>query len=347
MTVLAFFIILIVLILAHELGHFFTAKLSGVKVEEFGVFLPPRVYGKKIGETIYSINAIPLGGFNRLSGEEDPKAERSLAGKSIPVRLLVLGAGSLMNLILPLLLLAIAFMVPHLETIDTVVVEDVAAGSPAAQAGMMPGDTILTINGMQITTVNEYSNEASQNLGKAITVTFRGSDGVVKEATLTPRANPPQGQGATGVTLAPGTDRVSFPFWEAIPKGAVRYWDILVLFVNGIRQTVQGTVPFDVTGPVGIAQVVGEIAKTGISNLLQLAAIISINLGIVNIFPIPGFDGGRIAFVLLEWVRGGKRVSPQTERLVHGIGFLLLMALMILVTYRDIVRLIHGQTPLG
>lgn len=346
-TLISFFIILIVLIFAHELGHFVTAKLSGVKVEEFGIFLPPRVWGKKIGETIYSINAIPLGGFNKLSGEEDPKAERSLAGKSIPVRLLVLGAGSLMNLILPIILLAIAFMVPHLETIDTVVIEEVAANSPAAQAGMASGDTILTINGMQVTTVDEYSNVISQNLGKQVIVTFKSNDGVSKEATLTPRVNPPQGQGATGVALGPGTARVSSPFWEAIPEGAVRYWDILVLFVNGIRQTVQGTVPFEVTGPVGIAQVVGEVAKTGISNLLQLAAIISINLGIVNIFPIPGLDGGRIVFVLLEWVRRGKRVSPQTERLVHSIGFLLLMALIILVTYRDIVRLIHGQNPLG
>jgi len=223
----------------------------------------------------------------------------------------------------------------------------VAAGSPAAEAGMIPGDTILTINGMQITTVDDYSNVVSQNLGKPVTVTSTESDGTVTEATLTPRANPPQGQGATGVALGPGTDRVSAPFWEAIPKGAVRYWDILVLFVNGIRQTVQGTVPFEVTGPVGIAQVVGEVAKTGISNLLQLAAIISINLGIVNIFPIPSLDGGRIVFVLLEWVRHGKRVSPQTERLVHSIGFLLLMALIILVTYHDIVRLIRGQTPLG
>ena len=346
-TIVSFFIVLIVLIVAHELGHFVTAKLSGVKVEEFGIFLPPRIWGKKIGETIYSINAIPLGGFNKLSGEEDPKVERSLAGKSIPVRLLVLGAGSLMNLLLPLVLLSIAFMVPHLEAINTVVVEEVAPDSPASQAGILPGDTILSINDVPLTTVDEYSNTISQNLGKQVTVKFEGTDGTVKEATLTPRVSPPPGQGATGVALAQGTTRKSLPFWEAIPKGAARYWDVLALLVDGIRQTVRGTVPFEVTGPVGIAQIVGEVARTGISNLLQLAAFISVNLGIVNIFPIPGLDGGRIVFVLLEWVRRGKRVSAQTERLVHAIGFVLLMALIILVTYRDILRLIRGQTPLG
>jgi len=352
MTILAFFIILIVLILAHELGHFVTAKMSGVKVEEFGIFLPPRIYGKKIGETIYSINAIPLGGFNRLSGEEDPKAERSLSGKSKPIRLLVLGAGSLMNLILPLLLLVIAFTLPHQVEVpnpDTdpgqVLVVSVSDGSPAKLAGIQPGDILLKINGVEISTASQCQQEINANLGKETTITIdRGN--VPFEVNLIPRTQPVPGQGPIGVGLTV-VKLESTPFWQAIPQGAARYWNILVLFVNGIRETVQGTVPFDVTGPVGIAQVVGEVAKTGMSNLLQLAAIISINLGIVNIFPIPGLDGGRVAFVLLEWVRRGKRVSPQTERLVHGIGFLLLMALIILVTYHDIMRIIHGQSPLG
>jgi len=377
-TLVSFFAVLIVLILAHELGHFVTAKLSGVKVEEFGIFMPPRIisfkagetwtftilqksyhvkpprfFRSKGGETVYSLNAIPLGGFNKLSGEEDPKAERSLAGKSIPVRLLVLGAGSLMNLLLPLLLLAIAFMVPHqVEVADPlagkgdVLVQVVSTDSPAAQAGIKAGDIIISINGISISNVNGYKQQVEANLGKQITVVVKHSGNRMETVHLTPRAQVTAGQGATGVALtAVVTESASF--WRAIPDGFIRYGDILALFVDGIRQTVQGTVPFEVTGPVGIARVVGEVARTGISNLLQLAAIISINLGIVNLFPIPGLDGGRIVFVLLEWVRRGKRVSPQTERLVHAIGFILLMALILLVTYRDIVRLISGQNPLG
>ena len=117
-TLVSFFIMLIVVILAHELGHFFTAKISKVRVEEFGIFLPPRLFSFKKGETTYSLNAIPLGGFNKLAGEEDPKVPASLASKSIPIRLLVLSAGSLMNILLPVILLAVAFMIPHLESVN-------------------------------------------------------------------------------------------------------------------------------------------------------------------------------------------------------------------------------------
>jgi regulator of sigma E protease len=284
----------------------------------------------------------------KLLGEEDPKAAGSLAGKSIPVRLMTLGAGSLMNLLLPFVLLSIAFMLPH-QTVagdifkddGEVIVVEIAPNSPASEAGIKVNDTILSVNGERILNVGDYERLVDENLGKEITITIKHSDATTAEVILIPREQPPEGEGATGIAITTVITQ-SYPFWQAIPRGAAYYWDILALLKDSIVQSIKGTIPFEVTGPVGIAQVVGEVARTGISNLLILTSLISINLGIVNIFPIPAFDGGRIVFVLLEWLRHGKRVSPKTERLVHTIGFLILLALMLLITYRDIVRIVSG-----
>jgi len=347
-TLVSFFLILIILILAHELGHFFTAKLFKVRVEEFGIFLPPRIFSFKKGETVYSMNAIPLGGFNKLAGEEDPNVPGSLAGKSIPVRLIVLSAGSIMNILLPIVLLSIAFMIPHLESVSVnstdkgqVFVMEVVANSPAAKAGIKVNDIILDAKGEPVQNVNGYENIILSNLGTEITVTVKHYDGSIAEVKLTPQVNAPASQGATGVAITNAV-RKSDPFWVAIPNGAKSYWNMIVLFVSGIVGMIKGSVPVNLTGPVGLAQLTGEIVKTGIANLLSFAAVISLNLGIINIFPIPAMDGGRIVFVLLEWVRRGKRVSPKTEAMVHSIGFMLLMLLFIVISYHDILRIIQG-----
>jgi regulator of sigma E protease len=347
-TLVSFFLILIILILAHELGHFFTAKFFKVRVEEFGIFLPPRIFSFKKGETVYSMNAIPLGGFNKLAGEEDPNVPGSLAGKSIPVRLIVLSAGSIMNILLPIVLLSIAFMIPHLESVSVnstdkgqVFVMEVVANSPAAKAGIKVNDIILDAKGEPVQNVNGYENIILSNLGTEITVTVKHYDGSIAEVKLTPQVNAPASQGATGVAITNAV-RKSDPFWVAIPNGAKSYWNMIVLFVSGIVGMIKGSVPVNLTGPVGLAQLTGEIVKTGIANLLSFAAVISLNLGIINIFPIPAMDGGRIVFVLLEWVRRGKRVSPKTEAMVHSIGFMLLMLLFIVISYHDILRIIQG-----
>jgi regulator of sigma E protease len=351
-TLVSFFLLLIVLILAHELGHFFTAKLFKVKVEEFGIFLPPRIFSFKKGETVYSLNAVPLGGFNKLAGEEDPKVPGSLAGKSIPVRLLVLSAGSLMNIILPLILLSIAYMIPHFASVNNiqtdngeVLVLEVVANSPSAKAGIKVNDIIINADGEPILNVGDYERIIKANLGEEITVNIKHPDSRTEEVKITPQANSPASQGATGVAITTVV-RESSPFWKAIPQGAVSYWNMILLFKDGIVGMIKGTVPIEVTGPVGMAQMTGEIIKTGFANLLMFAAVISLNLGILNIFPIPAMDGGRIVFVLLEWVRRGKRVSPKTEGMIHTIGFILLMIVFVIIAYKDILRIISG-TSLG
>jgi len=344
---------LIVLVLVHELGHFFTAKAMKVRVEEFGLFYPPRLWGFKYGETLYSINAIPIGGFCKMAGEEDPKVPGSLAGKSRKARALILSAGAIMNLILPLVLLSIAFMVPHTEVTAPSLVASVSPGSPAQQAGILAGDTILSINNHTVTSPNDLSRYVQINLGSKVTMVVQHADGTPQTVSLVPRWNPPAGQGAIGVewnvdaiTAQQVVSTKSYPFWRAIPLGFNDCIQTFILFKNGIVGIIIGTAPATFLGPVGVAQLTGEIAKAGISPLLEFAAAFSINLGILNLFPLPALDGGHIFFVFLEWVRRGKRVSPKTENMVHLIGFALLLALIVFFTYGDIARIIGGGSVL-
>ena len=342
---LSFLAVIVVLVLAHEIGHFVTAKAKGVTVQEFGLFLPPRLFSIKRGETIYSINAIPLGGFVKMAGEEDPTAPGSLASKSIGTRLLVLSSGAIMNLLLPVFLFSIAFMVPHDTLKGLVVVEDVAPNSPASAAGVRPGDTILSLNNQPVDSSIDIHRSIDLNLGRQITLLVRHVDGAEETVRLTPRWKPPEDQGAVGVLLRNSEAtivRKSEPFWRAIPMGVTASIETFVLFKNGIVSMIIGTIPAQVTGPVGIAQIAGEVARIGFSPLLEFAAFLSINLGIINIFPLPALDGGRIAFVLLEWLRRGKRISVKAETRVHAIGFVLLMAFFLAVTYKDILRIING-----
>ena len=347
LTAVSFVGVLLVLVLAHEFGHFITAKLSGVTIQEFGIGFPPRLLSFKRGETIYSLNAIPLGGFTKLLGEEDPTLAGSLASKSIPIRFLVLGAGSLMNILLPIFLFSTAFMIPHDTLLETVQVEEVAPNSPAQSAGIEAGDTVLEINNRPIENRSDVGYIIHLNLGSEVNILLQKADLSQEEVSVKPRWNPPQGEGAIGIVIM-GTDSVvvreSCPIWEAVPSGIRHCWEILILFRNEvISWFVRGTAP-QLTGPVGIAELTGQVAKAGLSPLLEFAALISINLAIINLFPFPGLDGGRLVFVALEWVRRGKRISPKKEGLVHLIGFIVLILLIVAISYYDITRIVQGES---
>jgi regulator of sigma E protease len=337
--------ILVGLILAHEFGHFITAKAFRVEVKEFGVGFPPRILGRKWGETIYSLNAIPLGGFTKLAGEEDPNTPRSLASKPTGIRLLVLSAGSLMNFLAPLALFTIAFMVPHNVVMGKVVVEEVAPNSPAAIAGIKNEDTILSLNDEPINNTGDLQRYIQLNLGRETMIAVEHIDATIESFRLVPRWRPPEGQGAIGVTVKTidaNTVRQSEPFWRATPLGVSTCVETFVLFKNGMLSMITGASPPEVRGPVGIAEMTGEVARAGLSPLLEFAAFLSINLGLINIFPLPALDGGRIAFVLLEKARGGKRIPPRTEGLIHLIGFALLIGVIAAITYNDITRIVSG-----
>lgn len=349
LTIVSFIIVLAVLILAHEFGHFITARLTGVKVEEFGIGFPPRIFSFKRGDTVYSLNAVPLGGFTKMLGEEDPTLQDSLASKSIATRVLVLSAGSVMNILLPILLFMIAFMIPHDMLLEKVKIQEVAPDSPAQSAGIEPGDTILEINGRVVKNRGDVGYLIHLNLGSEVNILLQKADLTAREVTAKPRWNPPEGQGSIGIVIA-GADstivRESSPVWKALPSSVIHCWEILVLFRNEvIGWFIKGSTSV-VGGPIAIAQMTGEFARAGIVPLLEFAALISINLAIINLFPFPGLDGGRLVFVALEWVRRGKRISPQKEGIVHLVGFVMLLLLIAVISYYDIMRIIHGESLL-
>jgi len=343
LDILSVILIIVLLILAHEFGHFLTAKLSGVKVEEFGLGYPPRLAAFRVGETVYSLNLLPLGGFVRLLGEEDPTNPRSLAGKPIPIRTLVLISGAAMNILVPIFLFAASFMLPQETAVGRVVLQEVASGSPAQQAGLVPGDQIVQAGGHDIYNSADLIYRIQLHLGSPLELLVQ-REGQPLKVTVVPRWRPPPEQGAVGITVStedPQVRKVSYPFWRALPMGAGALVDTLKLFRNEIwGGFIRRTAP-QVGGPIAVFQIAGEVAQAGPGPLLAFAAFLSINLAIINLFPLPGLDGGRLAFVLLEAVRR-KRISPRREALVHLIGMALLICLLLVVSYYDLMR-VMGQ----
>ena len=382
------------LIFIHELGHFATAKWFGIKVTEFGFGFPPRIFGVRYGDTVYSLNWIPLGGFVRMVGEEDPSHPRSFAGQAIWKRAVVLVSGSVMNLAFPIAVFAILFTLPHDTVVGTVTITGVSPDSPAQKAGLRPGDTVLEVEGKRVANHIELVQAVMSRLGRPTEFTIRRGLIVtglafspelapVEQVTIVPRLRPPEHvvveevtdpatemslreaqnvnpdaqvgdrirQGAIGVIVGTANPKVvkrSFPVWDSVPMAVGRAWDVLALTQAGLSQWARGGPDPGITGPVGIAQVTGEIAEEipniGFSPLFEFVALLSISLGIVNLLPIPALDGGRLLFVVIEWVRRGKRISPQREGLVHMVGFALLIGFIVLMSYRDVVRIIAGES---
>ena len=344
-TLVAFAFVLAIVTLSHEAGHFFTARLFGVKVNEFGLGYPPRLFAKKgKGGTEYSINLLPLGGFVKLAGEEDPNVENSLASKSHAKRIIVLAAGAFVNALLPIILFTVAYALPHDVSTGQIQVLAVSPGSPAESAGIVVGDVILSFNGRQLDNNAELGRDIFLDLGKTVPMQIQKADGTVVTVTVTPRWNPPSGQGSVGLqtqTANVVTTRVHDNLFTSVSSGFRETGETMVLFKNSILSLVFGA-PAQFSGPVGIAQMTGEVARAGFGPLLEFTAFLSLNLAILNILPIPALDGGRIAFVVVEWARRGKRIDPKTEGKIHFIGFVLLIGLIILVTFQDIVRIAGG-----
>jgi regulator of sigma E protease len=354
-----FIVILVGLVMAHELGHFLTAKAFRVRVHEFGVGFPPRIWGKRFGETEYTVNWLPIGGFVRLEGEEDPTGPRSLASRPRWQRLIVLGSGAAVNLVLPVFLFSAALMIPHEEAEGRAVIQEVVAGSPAAEAGLQDGDVIIAIGGRDAKNVPEASRLVRLHRGTTVEVTVR-RDGEVLAVPVYARWAAPAGQGPTGITIAPVavnpvdgrpfTTTVAVPPWEAVPQGVRMTFDTLVLARNEIVGWFKGGGGPQFAGPVGIAQTTGEVARSAdtrvgaISPLLELAALLSINLGVLNLLPLPMLDGGRMFFVFVEILRGGKRIAPEREALVHLAGLVLFIVLALVVTFADISRIASGES---
>lgn len=356
-TILPFFGILIVLVVVHEFGHYITAKLSGVKVLEAGLGYPPRVWGFTYRGTLYSVNLLPLGGFVRLLGEEDPTDPQSLAAKPRRVRLMVLFAGAFMNFLLPILLFAIAFMIPRDVAVGPTQIAAVLPGSPAAQAGLQPGDYLLEINGQRVRNPDDLSREIRLNMGGTVDMTVRRppagnlGDTTTGEVLTVPVESRFRKNGPTGIriqmTALDHIESESYPPWEALPKGWTTTLETLTLARNEVVTWINGDSSPEFAGPVGIAQTTGQIVdEAGWRSVLEFTALLSINLAIINILPLPMLDGGRIAFVLLEIARRGKRIAPEREALVHFVGLAVMLSLTVVITYFDVVRVFRGESLL-
>jgi len=345
-TILAFLFVFSVVIFVHELGHFAVAKLSGARVHEFGFGYPPRLLRiARRGDTEYTINAIPIGGFVRVAGDDAPDDPRSMARRSVWTRAAFLLAGPVMNVVLAVVLFAVSFMMGVLQPIGEpgAGIYDVAAGSPAALAGLRLGDVVLTVNGQPIDSPEALQNAVNAHLDEQVTLSVR-RDGAAQPQTvrLVPRSVHPDDEGAMGVRTGPPLARVAYPPLQSLWLGVQRAIDTVLLMVGGLLAMVFGHAPLDLAGPIGIAQATGEVVRSGFVQVIEWTAFLSVNLFIINLLPIPALDGGRLAFIGLEIVRGGRRVDPQKEGLVHMIGIVALLALFLVVSYFDVTRLLQG-----
>ena len=352
-TILIFTAVLSLLVFVHEFGHFITAKKSGVRVDEFGFGFPPRIAGIKKGETIYSINWIPLGGFVKIKGEsgEQSRDKDSFANKSALTRGLILTAGVIMNVVLAWFLLSIGYVIGMPQVIEDlsaqarvtdpkIQIVQVLKGSPADKAGFETGDAVVALGGMAIASPDDIRAFTETREGVPISVTLRRKDETI-EKEVTPAIIKETGKPGMGVALVK-TGFVSYPLWLAPVQGAVATWafskEILGAFFGLIRDLfVQQKVSVEFSGPVGIAILTSEVAKLGIRYLLQFTALLSLNLAIINILPFPALDGGRLLFLVVEQFRG-KAMSRRIEAAAHNIGFALLMVLVIFVTFRDVAK---------
>ncbi len=355
--VIIFILVLGIIILAHEWGHFIAAKRSGLIVEEFGFGFPPKIFSIKRGGTIYSLNLLPLGGFVKILGEDGSQKENinSFSSKSVGIRSLVTVSGVLMNFLLAVFLLIIGFNIGLPQIIDkdnelaakNIEIQIIAVnnGSPAETAGIKMGDVIksLTIDGKN-TTINEVlalQEAIENNKGKELVMSIeRGSEKL--DITAVPRINPPEGEGPLGVALAK-TGIISYSWhesvWLGIKSAFLITWEIIKGFANLFKNLLfQGRIPQELSGPVGIAVLTNQAANLGFIYLLQLVAIVSLNLVILNLLPFPALDGGRLLFLAIEKIKGSK-VNPKIENAFHSIGLVLILVLFVLLTYRDILRL--------
>lgn len=352
LSIITFLIVLSILVLVHEAGHYWAARRAGILVEEFGFGLPPRVFGKKIGETLYSLNLLPFGGFVRLHGENldedvtDPK--RAFLHKSKKVRTSIILAGVFMNFLLGIVAFAITYSflgIPK-ETNNVRVVE-VSKDSPAEAAGFKSEDVIRIVNGTEVKANKEFISIIEANKGKEVVIAYEreGIEGM-NLVRVTPRQNQPENEGSLGVLIS--TSEIYFPpIWQRPFYGVYYgfkdtfYWTGTIL--TGMKSLVvdasQGKVSSDIAGPVGIYALTSQAASYGILTLINFVGVLSVNLAVLNVLPFPALDGGRLLFIVIESIFG-RRVVPKIEAAIHTVGIIILLTLILAITAKDIQRLV-------
>jgi len=360
LTIIIFVLALGLLVLVHELGHFVSAKKIGVKVEEFGFGFPPRIFSFKKGETIYSINLFPIGGFVRLFGEErglkKTKSKRAFYNKPIWQRAVILVMGVVMNLLIAVLFFSIAngIGVPvvvkdgsglEYKNVQVQIME-VAEASPAEKAGIRLGDSITGLvyknEKVQVKEVEDIQDFIVMHLGKEITFEIKRGKEII-EKSVVPRISPPENEGAVGIAMAK-VGIIKFPWysaiWEAIKTIGQLIYALVIFFYDLIKTLlIEGSIIKGVGGPVAIFVYTSVFAKLGLIYVLRFIAILSVSLAVLNAVPFPALDGGRLLFLGIEKIKGSP-INIKTERIANTIGFLLLIIFMIALVVKDINKFI-------
>ncbi|HEY8361340.1 MAG TPA: RIP metalloprotease RseP [Tissierellaceae bacterium] len=330
LTAISAIFVFLTVILIHEFGHFVVAKLVGIKVNEFSIGMGPKIIQKKKGETNYTIRLLPIGGYVRMEGEDEASSDPRSFNNFPPLsRIAVVAAGAIMNFIFAIIvLIVVSFGVGSPGT----TIEKTIPDSPAEVAGLMPGDKIVEINNIEIDSWQKISDTISisnPNEEMKIVIDRNG-----KEITFS--LLPTTEEGRTKIGIVPKYERSII---SAVKSGIENTLLILRLMFEFLGMLFRGQAKLEyLSGPVGIIHEVGEAAKSGIYDLLFLLGFININLGVMNLLPIPALDGSRIVFLLIELIRG-KPLDPEKEGFIHLIGFIFLISLMLLITYKDIIKL--------
>ncbi len=351
MIIVIFLIIFSVLVAVHELGHFWMAKKAGMEVQEFGFGIPPRLFGRKWKGTLWSINALPIGGFVRVNGADTVKVDAeqkkdplNYHSKSWWQKFRFIMAGVFMNFVLAALLLAIGYsfgMQPVWGTsmfeknihTDGLLVSEILPESTAKES-LQKDDLILKVNGEVVSDSEFFKKTLSENVNQSVSLEISRS-GTAQEVQV-----PVNAEGKLGIAfgLSQRLDTVKLPVWKAVGVGIYQVGEISLATFKALgdmilKQSIEG-----VAGPVGLVKITGEVAKQGVIPLLQFMAILSISLGVLNMLPFPALDGGRALFLIIEGIIR-RPISPKFEMVVHAIGFALLLLLMIVVTIGDIQKL--------
>lgn len=355
LTIITFFIILSILVIIHELGHFIAAKKNNVFVEEFGFGLPPRIFGIKHGETLYSLNLLPFGGFVKVLGEEEHELDkkklppelqkRTFVSKSAGVKILILTAGVAANFILGWGIVSYLFTQGVPVPTNKIIIESVANNSPAQNVGIQKNDVIRSITTLagtkKLASSDEFITRVREAKGEQVSLSVE-RNGTLRDLTLTPRINPPRGEGSLGVVLTQFVIK-KYPWYQSPFYGLLESANITYQIIKELGKTLLHFLTFqktqvDVAGPIGIAKITDQAVKVGYMAVLQLLGLLSLNLAVINILPFPALDGGRLAFVLYETIFR-RKINPNIERRLNMAGFAILLSLIGLVTINDILKI--------
>src|SRR3989338_4907910 len=361
MSILVFIIILGILVLVHEFGHFIAAKKNGILVEEFGIGFPPRILSKKIGETVYSLNLFPIGGFVKLYGEEyheiskeklsvqlptSDLKDRAFAYKKSWQKASVIVSGVLGNFLLGWVVISFLFTQGVPTPVNKVLIEKVVDNSPAQEVNLKAKDLIIKLKkdgkSYNLTSPNDLTVLTQKSLGQKIELTIERKNQNFN-VEITPRKNPPSGQGPLGIIISSPFIEKKYPWYQAPFFGLIEAFKITTKIITELLKTIVQLVTLqkpkvEVAGPIGIARFTGQVIKFGRNAVLELMALLSLNLAVINILPFPALDGGRFVFVIYEWITK-KRINQQFERYLNVIGFVILLSLAGLVTINDIIKI--------